>query len=210
MKGKFITVEGIEGAGKTTQLAFMQAYLRRRGRSVVLTREPGGTTLGEELRRLVLHARAPAMGVDTELLLLFAARAEHLQQVIRPALAAGAWVLCDRFTDASYAYQGGGRGVCAERIAVLEQWVQGGLRPDLTLLFDVPVTIGLERARRRTGIDRFEAEDGGFFERVRQVYRALAAGDPRRYRVLDADRSVEQVRVEVERQLDALLAEHDD
>ncbi|MCP5419599.1 MAG: dTMP kinase [Gammaproteobacteria bacterium] len=206
MKGKFITVEGIEGAGKTTQLGFMQNYLRQHGLPVALTREPGGTPLGEQLRHLVLHAGQPEMSVDSELLLLFAARAEHLHRVIGPALLTDTWVLCDRFTDATYAYQGGGRGIAAERIAFLEQWVQGGLRPDLTLLFDLPVEVGLERARRRAHSDRFERENPSFFERVRQTYRQLAANEPHRYRVIDANRPVDQVRADVERLLDTLLA----
>lgn len=207
MRGKFITIEGIEGAGKTTQLAFMRTFLENQGRSVVLTREPGGTPLGEELRNLILSPRESTMAVDTELLLLFAARAEHLQQVIRPALARGAWVLCDRFTDATYAYQGGGRGVPAARIAALEEWVQGGLQPDLTLLFDLPLTTGLARAKQRTSTDRFECEDEIFFERVRQSYRQRAADNPTRYRIVDASRSMEQVQTELGRLLQTLMTD---
>lgn len=196
--GCFITVEGSEGAGKTTQLAFMRAYLERTGRTVTLTREPGGTALGEEIRALLLGHRHDGMALATETLLMFAARAEHLERVIRPALAAGHWVLCDRFTDATYAYQGGGRGLSPERIAILEDWVQGALRPDLTLLFDLPSTVGLARAGRRGGADRFEREELAFFERVRTTYLERASRCPDRYRVVDAARPVEAVRAEVE------------
>lgn len=169
--GQFITVEGGEGAGKTTQLAFMREYLEQTGRRVVLTREPGGTPLGEEIRALLLGHRHDGMALATETLLMFAARAEHLERVIRPALAAGHWVLCDRFTDATYAYQGGGRGLPPERIAILEDWAQGALRPDLTLVFDVPVAVGLERAGRRSAADRFEREETAFSsESVRFIW----------------------------------------
>ncbi|MCC8998231.1 MAG: dTMP kinase [Candidatus Contendobacter sp.] len=201
--GRFITVEGGEGAGKTTQIAFIYDYLQRTGLTVALTREPGGTALGEELRALLLGHRHKGMALATETLLMFAARAEHLEQVIRPALAAGHWVLCDRFTDASYAYQGGGRGLALEQIAILEDWVQGDLRPDLTLLFDVPVAMGLERVARRSTADRFEQEEKAFFERVRTAYLQRARQHPDRYRRVDAARPIEQVRAEVE----ILLAE---
>ena len=196
--GCFITVEGGEGAGKTTQLAFMRAYLEQAGRRVVLTREPGGTPLGEEIRALLLGHRHDGMALATETLLMFAARAEHLERVIRPALAAGHWVLCDRFTDATYAYQGGGRGLSPERIAILEDWVQGALRPDLTLVFDVPVAVGLERAGRRSAADRFEREETAFFERIRAVYLDRAQRNPDCYRIVDADRPVETIRAEVQ------------
>lgn len=201
--GRFITVEGGEGAGKTTQIAFIYDYLQRTGLTVALTREPGGTALGEELRALLLGHRHKGMALATETLLMFAARAEHLERVIRPALAAGHWVLCDRFTDASYAYQGGGRGLALEQIAILEDWVQGDLQPDLTLLFDVPVAMGLERAARRSTADRFEQEEKAFFERVRTAYLQRARQHPDRYRRVDAARPIEQVRAEVE----ILLAE---
>ncbi|NJN47753.1 MAG: dTMP kinase [Candidatus Competibacteraceae bacterium] len=208
-QARFITVEGGEGAGKTTQLVFMQNYLEAHGQTVLLTREPGGTDLGEELRTLVLRSRQPVMAVETELLLLFAARAEHLQQVIQPALAAGTWVLCDRFTDATYAYQGGGRGIPWERIAVLEHWLTQSRSPDLTLLFDLPVTVGLQRTRLRARLDRFEREDRLFFERVRQAYQTLAQHNQERYRVIDASRSIEQVKIEVETHLNQLLRNGD-
>ncbi len=203
MPGRFVTVDGGEGAGKTTQMGFMREYLERRGYRVVMTREPGGTSLGEEIRALLLGHRDGGMTLAAETLLMFAARAEHLERVIRPALAAGYWVLCDRFTDATYAYQGGGRGLSLKRIAVLEEWVQGALRPDLTLLLDVPVATGLARAGRRGAADRFERENVEFFERVREMYRKRAAHDPDRCRIVDASRSVETVQTEVE----AVLAE---
>ncbi|TCO83143.1 thymidylate kinase [Plasticicumulans lactativorans] len=199
--GRFITLEGVEGAGKSTQLDALAQALAARGLRVLTTREPGGTALGEELRRVLLAPRDGGMARDAELLLMFAARAEHLERVIRPALARGEWVLCDRFTDATYAYQGGGRGVAPERIAMLEDWVQGGLRPDLTLVLDLPVAQGLARAGRRGAADRFEAETLGFFERVRAVYRERAAAQPARYAVIDAAQSVEAVQA---RLLDAL------
>lgn len=203
--GCFVTVEGGEGAGKTTQLAFMRAYLERAGRRVTLTREPGGTPLGEEIRTLLLGHRHDGMALATETLLMFAARAEHLERVIRPALAAGHWVLCDRFTDATYAYQGGGRGLPPERIAILEDWVQGALRPDLTLVFDLPIETGLERAGRRGAADRFEREETAFFERIRAVYLDRARRNPDRCRIVDADRPVETVWAEVQTILAAWL-----
>lgn len=198
MSGQFITVEGGEGAGKTTQLAFMREVLERAGCRVTLTREPGGTALGEAIRSLLLGHRHDGMALATETLLMFAARAEHLQRVIRPALAAGHWVLCDRFTDATYAYQGGGRGLPLERIAILEHWVQGDFRPDWTLVFDIPVAVGLERVGRRGAADRFEREEKAFFERIRAAYLDRARQDPDRCRIVDADRPVAVVRAEVE------------
>lgn len=201
MSGRFITVEGGEGAGKTTQLAFMRDYLEQAGCRVVVTREPGGTMLGEDIRHLLLGHRHDGMTLAAETLLMFAARAEHLERMIRPALAEGCWVLCDRFTDATYAYQGGGRGLPLERIAVLEDWAQGELRPDWTLLFDLPVAVGLARAGKRSAADRFEQEDVAFFARVRAIYLDRAARHPDRYRVIDADRPVDVVRAEVQRWL---------
>ena len=201
MSGRFVTVDGGEGAGKTTQMGFMREYLERRGCRVVVTREPGGTSLGEEIRALLLGHRDGGMTLAAETLLMFAARAEHLERVIRPALAAGYWVLCDRFTDATYAYQGGGRGLPLKRIAVLEEWVQGTLRPDLTLLLDLPVAMGLARAGKRGMADRFEREDVDFFEWVRAMYLERAAHEPDRYRVVDASQSIKAVRAEVETML---------
>jgi len=201
MPGRLVTVDGGEGAGKTTQMGFMREYLERRGYQVVMTREPGGTSLGEEIRALLLGHRDGGMTLTAETLLMFAARAEHLERVIRPALAAGRWVLCDRFTDATYAYQGGGRGLSLKRIAVLEEWVQGELRPDLTLLLDVPVATGLARAGKRGVADRFEREDVDFFERVRAMYLERAVREPDRCRIVDASQSVDVVRAEVETML---------
>ena len=203
MSGLFITLEGPEGAGKSTNREFLAERLTRAGCEVVLTREPGGTPLAERIRELLLEPSDEPMGADTELLLVFAARAQHLARVICPALAAGKVVLCDRFTDATYAYQGGGRGLSLERIALLEEFVQGGLRPDLTLVFDLPVEVGLARAAARGRLDRFEQEGRQFFEAVRQAYLARAAQSPARYRLLDAAQPLAAVQT----QLDALLPE---
>ncbi|MHA6193769.1 dTMP kinase [Pseudomonas wadenswilerensis] len=186
MSGLFITLEGPEGAGKSTNRDYLAGLLRDRGLDVLLTREPGGTPLAERIRELLLAPSEERMDADTELLLVFAARAQHLAEVIRPALARGAVVLCDRFTDATYAYQGGGRGLSVERIATLERFVQDGLQPDLTLLFDLPVEVGLSRAAARGRLDRFEQEGQAFFEAVRQAYLQRAEADPQRYRLLDA------------------------
>jgi len=200
-KGRFITLEGIEGAGKSTQLAVVRGCLEERSIEVVTTREPGGSPLGERIRGLLLDPASKGMASDTELLLMFAARAEHMDKRIEPALAQGTWVLCDRFTDATYAYQGGGRGVDRERIALLENYVQGSTRPDLTLLFDLPVAAGLSRAGKRSAPDRFESEAEHFFEDVRAAYLAIARAHPQRVRLIDAGVSVpevsDQVRTEV-------------
>ena len=201
MTGLFITLEGPEGAGKSTNREYLAERLREQGVDVVMTREPGGTPLAERIRELLLAPSDETMAADTELLLVFAARAQHLAEVIRPALARGAVVLCDRFTDATYAYQGGGRGLSVERIATLESFVQGALRPDLTLVFDLPVEVGLARAAARGRLDRFEQEGQGFFEAVRQAYLQRAAQHPQRYRLLDAAQSLEAV----QRSSDALL-----
>lgn len=209
MRGRFITIEGGEGAGKSSNLAFMRAHLEGAGRQVVVTREPGGTRLGERLRELLLDRDHTHMAADAELLLMFAARAQHLAEVIRPALDAGQWVLCDRFTDATYAYQGGGRGLPTERIAALEQYVQGGLRPDLTVLLDVPVALGLQRAGARGSPDRFEQERADFFERVRGAYLERAAAEPGRVRVVDASREWGPVQSDIARVLDEQLRDHD-
>jgi len=197
-RGRFITFEGIEGAGKSTQLERMHRRLRDEDRQVVLTREPGGTPLGERLRGLLLDPEVGAMAAETELLLIFAARAEHLREVIEPALAQGAWVLCDRFTDASFAYQGAGRGLGAERVAVLENWLQGDFRPDLVLLLDVPPKVGLERALTRGKRDRIESEDIAFFERARSAYLQRARADVGRYRVIDGGADLETVAAQVD------------
>ncbi|QMV61697.1 dTMP kinase [Pseudomonas berkeleyensis] len=205
MTGLFITLEGPEGAGKSTNREYLAERLREQGVEVLLTREPGGTPLAERIRELLLAPSDEPMAVDTELLLVFAARAQHLQQVIRPALAKGSVVLCDRFTDATYAYQGGGRGLSIERIAQLEQFVQGELRPDLTLIFDLPVEVGLARAAARGRLDRFEQEGRGFFEAVRQAYLQRAEQAPQRYRVLDAGQTLTQVQADIDALLPSLL-----
>jgi dTMP kinase len=191
--GRFITVEGIEGVGKTTNLEFIHQQLLSRGLDVVRTREPGGTPLAESIRELLLAPRNEPVAELAELLLMFAARAQHIEQSIRPALQRGAWVLCDRFTDATYAYQGGGRGLDQSRIAQLETLVQGGLRPDLTILLDLPARQGMARARARSMPDRFEAEAEVFFERVRDSYLQRAAAEPQRFAVIDAAPPLEQV-----------------
>jgi len=193
-RGKFITLEGIDGAGKSTHVRGMADFLRARGKDTVVTREPGGTPLGEKLRAILL---SQAMDIDTEALLMFAARREHIAQVIAPALAAGNWVVSERFTDATYEYQGAGRGMAADRIAALEHWVHGGLQPDLTLVFDAPVEVALARLARDRG-DRFELESGAFFERVRAAYLARAAAEPRRMRVVQSGRSLPEVKKDVE------------
>ncbi|KJH80835.1 dTMP kinase [Pseudomonas sp. KSR10] len=203
MTGLFITLEGPEGAGKSTNREYLAQRLRDHGLDVVLTREPGGTPLAERIRELLLTPADEPMGSDTELLLMFAARAQHLAEVIRPALKRGAVVLCDRFTDATYAYQGGGRGLSFQRIEQLETFVQGDMRPDLTLIFDLPVEIGLSRAAARGRLDRFEQEGLGFFEAVRSAYLDRARQVPQRYRVIDAGQSLPMV----QRALDALLPE---
>jgi len=203
-RGLFITLEGGEGAGKSTSLVFVRNYLEQADRRVVVTREPGGTPLGEEIRELLLHGR-DNMDADTELLLMFAARAEHLARVIRPALADGVWVVCDRFTDATYAYQGGGRGVPEARIRILEDWAQQGLRPDLTLLLDIPVEQGLGRAGQRSAPDRFEREKIDFFERVRNRYLAAAKNEPQRIRVIDAACDIPLVQAQLRSALEAIL-----
>ncbi|QXH55311.1 dTMP kinase [Pseudomonas maumuensis] len=201
MSGLFITLEGPEGAGKSTNREYLAARLREQGVDVVMTREPGGTPLAERIRELLLDPSEEVMAVDTELLLMFAARAQHLAEVIRPALARGAVVLCDRFTDATYAYQGGGRGLSVERIAILESFVQGELRPDLTLVFDLPVEVGLARAAARGRLDRFEQEGQAFFEAVRQAYLQRAGQQPQRYRLLDAAQPLSAV----QQAIDALV-----
>ncbi|MHB8415150.1 MAG: dTMP kinase [Acidiferrobacteraceae bacterium] len=201
MKGLFITLEGIEGAGKTTAMAALERYFAERGRTCVRTREPGGTALGEHVRTWLLD-RSSIAQADTEALLLFAARAQHLAEVIQPALASGKIVLCDRFTDATYAYQGAARGLGFERIAVLEQWVQGTLRPDVTFLLDITVLGGAERvAGRGDAPDRFEREAPGFFEQVREGYLRRAAGEPHRIRIIDAARTAAEVELELRKVL---------
>lgn len=199
-RGKFITLEGVDGAGKSTHLEFIAAWLRQQGREVVVTREPGGTALGEELRKVLLNRE---MDPDTELLLMFASRQAHLAQLILPSLARGAWVLSDRFTDASYAYQCGGRGIAEARVAALEAWVQQGFGPDLTLLFDVNADVAAARRGAARSADRFEREAQAFFERVRAAYLARAVKEPARIRVVDASPAIS----EIQQTLVAYLAE---
>lgn len=191
MRGKFITLEGLDGAGKSTHLTHLVELLRQQGRTVVQTREPGGTPLGEKLRALLL---AEPMHLETEALLMFAARREHIAQVIGPALERGDWVVCDRFTDASFAYQGGGRGLAIDKLETLEGWVQNGLTPDLTLLFDVPTEVALGRVQGMgRELDRFEQEKLDFFERVRAAYLARARNDERRVRLIDGSQSIPDI-----------------
>ncbi|MGY3039082.1 dTMP kinase [Rhodanobacter sp. TND4EL1] len=192
-RGKFISLEGGEGAGKSTLLAGLRACIEGQGISLVQTREPGGTGVGEAVRAIVLDPAQRGMAAETELLLMFASRAQLVREVIEPALAAGHWVLCDRYADASHAYQGGGRGQPTERIAELERWACKGLTPELTLLLDLPVATGRARAAGRGEADRIEAEADAFFERVRATYRERAEAEPRRFRVLDASQSPAQV-----------------
>lgn len=201
MTGLFITLEGPEGAGKSTNREYLAERLRAAGVEVLLTREPGGTPLAERIRDVLLTPVEEVMNADTELLLVFAARAQHLATVIRPALERGAVVLCDRFTDSTYAYQGAGRGLSLERIAALEDFVQGQLRPDLTLVFDLPVEVGLARASARGRLDRFEQEGQVFFQKVREAFLARAAAAPQRYVRVDAAQPLAQV----QQSLDALL-----
>lgn len=195
-RGKFITVEGIDGAGKSTHLAWLERFLQDKGLEVVVTREPGGTALGEALRQLLLDHRQ-VMHPETEALLMFAARREHLDKVILPALDRGTWVISDRFTDASFAYQGGGRGVAQSKLDNLEQWVQAELSPDLTVYFDVPVIVGRERLQSTRVADRFEMESNLFFERVRQAYLQRAEQFPQRIRVVDGSRLLAEVKTAV-------------
>lgn len=196
MRGKFITVEGIDGAGKSTHLAWLADYLKARGVILCMTREPGGTPLGEKLRALLLDKDQP-MHLETETLLMFAARREHIETVIAPALARGDWVLCDRFTDATFAYQGAGRGVPLEKLTVLERWVQDDLQPDLTIVFDLPPAVGRARAGSIKTPDRFERENEPFFERVRSGYLQRAKDAPARVRVIDASRSIAEIQTDL-------------
>jgi dTMP kinase len=202
--GKFITLEGIEGAGKSSCMVVIKELLEHAGHDVLVTREPGGTPLGEDLRELLLGHKHTGMADDTELMLMFAARLEHLRNKIEPAIQSGQWVLCDRFTDATYAYQGGGRGLNIHRIEQLENWVQQGIKPDLTLLLDLPVATGLERAGKRSAPDRIESETSGFFQRVRDAYLAIAAAEPERVKVIDASRNFSEVTAQLAEQLGKL------
>jgi dTMP kinase len=208
MTGKFITIEGIEGAGKSTQLTFIENYLADRNQPLVVTREPGGTKLGEQIRELLLTPRSEGMAVDTELLLMFAARAEHIEQVIKPALKRNEWVLSDRFTDATFAYQGGGRGISQQRITEIANWTLKGLQPDLTLLFDLPVEVGQQRVlSRNQGVDRFEQEKIDFFQRIKECYLERAQQEPHRINVIDANKSIKEIQNHLTILLDRLLAD---
>ncbi|WP_262966236.1 dTMP kinase [Methylobacter psychrophilus] len=193
IRGKFITLEGGEGVGKTTNIAFIKDYLQQHNISVVVTREPGGTALAEKIRHLLLDKDSEAISEHAELLLIFAARAQHIKHVIEPALAQGNWVLCDRFTDATYAYQGGGRNMRISSIEWLENLVQGNLKPDLTVLLDAPVEIGIERARVRGVFDRFESEKISFFESVRRAYLLQAELHPERIKLIQANQPLGDV-----------------
>lgn len=195
MRGKFITFEGIDGAGKSTHIQWLADQLTARGKTVVTTREPGGTPLGEKLRALLL---AEPMHLETEALLMFAARREHLAEVIEPALAAGTWVISDRFTDATVAYQGGGRGLSMDKLGILENWVHGHLQPDLTLLFDLPLAVAQARIGKERVLDRFEQEQADFHERVRQCYLERASRSGGRMRVIQADRTVAEIKNSIE------------
>lgn len=203
--GKFITLEGSEGAGKSTALAAIQDWAESTNIEFIITREPGGTPMAEKIRELLLDKNNNSMSDNAELLLMFAARAQHLDELIKPGLTQGKWIICDRFTDATYAYQGGGRGITQERIAQLEIWVQGDLKPDLTLLLDLPVEQGLARAGQRGELDRFEQEQANFFERVRQVYLQRAEQFPQQFRIIDASRTIDEVRDQIHRVLNKFL-----
>jgi len=207
MKGRLISLEGGEGAGKSTLLAGLRAHFERSGMDVLYTREPGGTPVGEAIRALVLDPANSGMTVETELLLMFAARAQLVREVLQPALVSGRWILCDRFTDASYAYQGGGRGVDAMRIGELERIATGGLKPDLTLLLDLPVAHGRARASQRSDADRIEVERDDFFKRVRATYLARAQAEPARFRVIDALQPADAVLQAAVAAIDALRAD---
>ncbi|MCI0399907.1 MAG: dTMP kinase [Gammaproteobacteria bacterium] len=204
-RGYFITLEGIEGAGKSTNARWLGEYLKQSGRGVLVTREPGGTKVGEAIRSLLLDNRQSEIAAETELLLMFAARAEHLDKVIKPALAAGQVIVCDRFTDASYAYQGRGRSIPADRIGLLEGWVQGDLKPDLTFLLDVPVELGVKRINKRGSVDRFENEQAQFFEAVRQQYLSLAKQEAERIKVIDTTLPLSEVQAEIRSVVDGIL-----
>lgn len=204
-QGKFITIEGGEGAGKSTNIGFIQTFLAERGIELISTREPGGTLYAEKIRNLLLDHEDEPLDPMAELLLIFAARAQHLSQKILPALNQGKWVLCDRFTDATYAYQGAGRALGMSPVAKLENLVQGNLRPDLTLILDLPVKLGMERVADRGEIDRFESEQREFFESIRQAYLDLAKSSPERYAVIDTSNPLEQVQADIALVLEPLF-----
>lgn len=204
-RGRFITIEGVEGVGKSTNLALIDKLIQERGYDVIVTREPGGTPTGERVREILLDKEEQQMTAMTELLLMFAARRQHVDQVIEPALARGAWVISDRFTDSSYAYQGGGRELGADTVAGLERFVLGDFNPDLTIVLDLDVETGLKRATTTTEADRFESEQKEFFERVRQAFLTRAAGD--RYRVVDTAQSIDAVQAEISQIIEAFCSD---
>lgn len=206
MQGKFITLEGGEGVGKSTNLTFIKEYLEGAGKEIIVTREPGGTGIGEEIRNLLLEHRKESMSESVELLLMFASRAQHLQQLILPALKQGKWVLCDRFTDATYAYQGGGRGLKTGSIKILEDFIQKGVKPDCTFLLDAPIEIGLHRASQRGELDRFESEEKQFFQRVREAYLERARAEQERFQVIDASQPLAMVQQAIAINLKRLLS----
>lgn len=203
-KGRFLTLEGVDGAGKSTHVDWLVVRLRAMGLKVLSTREPGGTPVGEKLREMLLN---DAMHLETETLLMFAARAEHLHKVILPALAAGTWVVCDRFTDATFAYQGGGRALGTQRVAALEQWVHPHVQPDRTWLFDVPLDVARERLERSRAKDRFEKEADAFFERTRAAYLERAQSQPERFLRIDATQSIASIRAKLDQDLQAIHAQ---
>ena len=203
-RGKFITIDGLEGAGKSTQIDFIKKYLSARNRDVFLTREPGGTDLGERLRVLLLDKNIDAMNSDTELLLMFAARNEHVKKVIVPKLEQGVWVISDRFTDASYAYQGGGRGIPLERIEELEKWTLKDFVPDMTFLLDLDVELGLSRVEQRGEKDRFEEEHKDFFNKVREIFSNRASKYPERIKLIDASKNIDETSSQIKKILDLL------
>ena len=206
MGGKFITVEGIEGVGKSTNIDFLAAIIEAKGFSVLRTREPGGTPMAERIRNMLLeHGDEPLPDI-AELLLFFASRSLHISNTIRPALLAGQWVVCDRFTDASRAYQGHGRGLSLERINLMAAWVQEDLQPDLTILLDAPAEVGMERAEKRGEADRLDSEEAGFYKRVRDGYLGLAAAEPDRFAVIDASQELEQVQAAIALEINRLLS----
>ncbi|RLA24144.1 MAG: dTMP kinase [Gammaproteobacteria bacterium] len=204
MSGRFITLEGGEGVGKTTNIAYIESLLKEQNIQVLLTREPGGTALAESIRQLLLDKEQEAIAEQAELLMMFAARAQHIKHVIKPALEQGSWVLCDRFTDATYAYQGGGRNMALSSINWLENFVQGDLRPDLTLLLDAPIQLGMQRAVQRGKLDRFESEKMAFFAQVREAYLSIAEQQSQRVKIIDATQSLDCV----QKQIKQILMQH--
>lgn len=203
--GKLITLEGIEGVGKSSNLRFIADYLTQKGREVVLTREPGGTPLAEDLRKILLNEYQEKTWPETELLILYAGRFQHVECLIKPAMAQGKWVVCDRFNDATFAYQGAGRGVDKEKIAALDRWVLNGLSPSLTIILDAPVEVAFSRIQKHRDLDRFEKEKVAFFERIREAYLTRASDDPARYRVVDASRTLSEVQTDLQNIIDKFI-----